>query len=150
MKEQTGKVIYVGKAINLRSRVRSYFHLSAGHTRKIEKLVRMIQDIEWIVVGSELEALILEMNLIKYRPTTTCEGDKRYHSKVHWVTHTQGDCHRQMVPDGSLLAHTQRVGGADPGRAAAHFPPYDRRSPVKTSAPACTTTSSCAARRASA
>ncbi len=106
MKDQAGKVIYVGKAINLRSRVRSYFHASANHERRILKMVSNIQDIEWIVVGSELEALILEMNLIKkHRPhyNVRLKDDKRYpYIKVHWanpfptVTVT-----RQMVQDGS-------------------------------------------------
>ncbi len=89
MKDETGKVIYVGKAINLRSRVRSYFQAGADHTPKTEKLVRHITDIEWILVGSELEALILEMNLIKrYRPhyNIRLKDDKRFpYILVHWV-----------------------------------------------------------------
>jgi excinuclease ABC subunit C len=89
MKDETGKVIYVGKAINLRSRVRSYFQTGADHTPKTEKLVRHITDIEWILVGSELEALILEMNLIKrYRPhyNIRLKDDKRFpYILVHWV-----------------------------------------------------------------
>ena len=106
MKGQTGKVIYVGKAINLRNRVRSYFHSSAELDIKTSQLVRRIEDIEWIIVGSELEALILEMNLIKkYRPhyNIRLKDDKRYpYIKVHWadpfpkVTVT-----RRMVEDGS-------------------------------------------------
>ena len=59
MKNADGKVIYVGKAVNLRSRVRSYFHASAQEDHKTRELVKRIVDIEWIVVGSELEALIL-------------------------------------------------------------------------------------------
>jgi excinuclease ABC subunit C len=99
-------VIYVGKAINLRSRVRSYFQDKADHDRKTAKLVEQIADLEWIVVGSELEALILEMNLIKkHRPrfNVRLKDDKRYpYIKVHLgspfpkVTVT-----RQMVKDGS-------------------------------------------------
>ena len=106
MKNADGKVIYVGKAINLRNRVRSYFHSSAQEDPKTRQLVRKIADIEWIVVGSELEALILEMNLIKkHRPhyNVRLKDDKRYpYVKVHWadpfpkVTVT-----RQMVHDGS-------------------------------------------------
>ena len=62
-------IIYVGKAINLRNRVRSYFHNPEEHDRKTRQLVKNIAQIEWIVVGSELEALILEMTLIKkHRP----------------------------------------------------------------------------------
>lgn len=106
MKNKDGKVIYVGKAINLRSRVRSYFHNSAQGNGKTRELVKRIADIEWIVVGSELEALILEMNLIKkHRPryNVRLKDDKRYpYIKVHWaepfpkVTVT-----RNMVKDGS-------------------------------------------------
>ena len=62
MKNEAGKVIYVGKAVNLRNRVRSYFHSSAQHHPRTQQLVRKIEFIEWIVVDSELEALILEMN----------------------------------------------------------------------------------------
>ena len=69
MKDADGMIIYVGKAINLKNRVRSYFQQSADHTYKTRQMVRKIRDIEWIVVASELEALILEMNLIKqHRP----------------------------------------------------------------------------------
>ena len=53
MKNAEGKVIYVGKAINLRNRVRSYFHASAQQNPRTQQLVRRIVDIEWIVVGSE-------------------------------------------------------------------------------------------------
>jgi excinuclease ABC subunit C len=105
MKNTDGKVIYVGKAINLKNRVRSYFHNETGHDHKTRRLVRDIFDLEWILVGSELEALILEMNLIKrYRPhyNIRLKDDKRYpYIKVHWaedfpkVTVT-----RQMLEDG--------------------------------------------------
>ena len=101
-----GTIIYVGKAINLKNRVRSYFHADSSHDNKTRRLVRDIVDIEWIVVGSELEALILEMNLIKkHRPkyNIRLKDDKRYpYIKIHWnepfpkVTVT-----RQMVDDGS-------------------------------------------------
>jgi excinuclease ABC subunit C len=106
MKDADGKVIYVGKAINLRSRVRSYFHGSTKHERRIEKLVLHIQDIEWIVVDSELEALILEMNLIKkHRPhyNVRLKDDKRYpYIKVHWGTpFPTVTVTRQMQQDGS-------------------------------------------------
>jgi len=106
MKDVDGKVIYVGKAVNLRNRLRSYFHISAQGDRKTHKLVNHIEEIEWIVVGSELEALILEMNLIKkHRPhyNVRLVDDKSYpYIKVHWnepfpkLTVT-----RQMVQDGS-------------------------------------------------
>jgi len=88
MKNAEGKIIYVGKAINLKNRVRSYFHADASHDNKTRRLAREIADIEWIVVGSELEALILEMNLIKkHRPkyNVRMKDDKRYpYIKIHW------------------------------------------------------------------
>jgi excinuclease ABC subunit C len=106
MKDAEGKVIYVGKAINLRNRLRSYFHASAQVSLKTRQMIRRIESIDWIVVDSELEALILEMNLIKkHRPhfNVRLKDDKRYpYIKVHWsdpfpkVTVT-----RQMVNDGS-------------------------------------------------
>jgi excinuclease ABC subunit C len=106
MKNDKGKIIYVGKAINLRNRVRSYFHATALENHKTHRLVQDIADIEWIVVGSELEALILEMTLIKrHRPqyNVRLKDDKRYpYIKVHWqdpfpkVTIT-----RQMQDDGA-------------------------------------------------
>jgi excinuclease ABC subunit C len=87
MKDTVGRVIYVGKAKNLRNRVRSYFHSSRDQNRKVTELVRHVTDIDWIVVGSELEALILEMNLIKrHRPkyNVRLKDDKRYpYIKVH-------------------------------------------------------------------
>ena len=88
MKNAAGVIIYVGKAINLKNRVRSYFHSDASHDNKTRRLVRDITHLEWIVVGSELEALILEMNLIKrHRPkyNIRLKDDKRYpYIKVHW------------------------------------------------------------------
>ena len=81
MKDENDKIIYVGKAINLRNRVKSYFVNDAGQTEKTRQLVRHIDHIEWVVVESELEAFILEMNLIKrYRPhyNIQLKDDKHY------------------------------------------------------------------------
>lgn len=101
-----GTIIYIGKAISLKNRVRSYFHADSSHDVKTRRLAREIADIEWIVVGSELEALILEMNLIKkHRPkyNIRLKDDKRYpYIKIHWnepfpkITVT-----RQMLEDGA-------------------------------------------------
>ncbi|MFZ6026878.1 MAG: excinuclease ABC subunit UvrC [Chloroflexota bacterium] len=105
MRNAEGTIVYVGKAINLRNRVRSYFH--ANHPdAKTRQLVRRIADIEWIVVGSELEALILEMNLIKrHRPqyNIRMKDDKRYpYIKVHWSeAYPKVTVTRQIVEDGS-------------------------------------------------
>lgn len=76
-----GQVIYVGKAINLANRVRSYFHASAQENAKTRRLVAEIASLEWIITDSEVEALILEANLIKkYRPrfNVRLKDDKRY------------------------------------------------------------------------
>lgn len=89
MKDSSGRIVYVGKAINLRSRVRSYFHTGADHTRKTRRMVFEIADIDYILVESELEALILEMNLIKkHLPdyNVRLKDDKRYpFIKVLWM-----------------------------------------------------------------
>ena len=105
MKDADGTIIYVGKAINLKNRVRSYFQQSSDHTYKTRQMVRKIRDIEWIVVASELEALILEMNLIKeHRPfyNVRLKDDKRYpYIKVHWADpFPKLSVTRNMVNDG--------------------------------------------------
>ncbi len=88
MKDDAGTIIYVGKAINLRNRVRSYFHLPVDFDFKIVRLVERIRDIEFIVTESELEALVLECNLIKrFKPhfNVRLKDDKRYpYIKVTW------------------------------------------------------------------
>lgn len=65
MKDKTDAVIYVGKAKNLRNRVRQYFGSYGKSTRKVESMVKNINDFEYIIVGNEVESLILESNLIK-------------------------------------------------------------------------------------
>lgn len=105
-KNALDQVIYVGKAVNLRARVRSYFHESAHHTPKIRRLVAEVARLEFIVSRSELEALLLENTLIKqYQPrfNVRLKDDKRYpYIKVHWqdpfprVTTT-----RHIVQDGA-------------------------------------------------
>ena len=80
MKHQ-GEIIYVGKAVNLKNRVRSYFRNLASHTPKVKAMVAKIAEIETIVTSSEVEALILECNLIKkYRPryNISLKDDKTY------------------------------------------------------------------------
>ena len=86
--DANGKIIYVGKAVNLRNRVRSYFHASGDHSPKTLRLVLEIADLEWIVTSTELEALLLESNLIKrHKPrfNIRLKDDKRYpYIKVEW------------------------------------------------------------------
>ncbi len=60
-----GKIIYVGKAVNLKNRVSQYFHYSAQHTAKVRAMVEKIDDFDIILVDSEMEAFALECNLIK-------------------------------------------------------------------------------------
>ncbi|MBL7184206.1 MAG: excinuclease ABC subunit UvrC [Anaerolineae bacterium] len=88
MKDEQGQVIYVGKSVNLRNRVRSYFQASASHSLKLHRLIYHIADFDFIVTDSEIEALILECNLIKeHRPkyNIRLKDDKRYpYIKITW------------------------------------------------------------------
>ena len=81
MHDSTGRVIYVGKAKNLNNRVRSYFRASGRQSVKVETMVSHVDDLETIMTDSEIEALILECNLIKkYRPryNIMLRDDKSY------------------------------------------------------------------------
>lgn len=81
MKGARGEVLYVGKAMGLADRVRSYFHRSAEHTPKTKLLLSLVADIETFITRSDLEALILESNLIKrHRPrfNVVLRDDKHY------------------------------------------------------------------------
>ncbi len=81
MHDKKDTIIYVGKAINLNNRVRSYFRESTTKSPKIQKMVSLITYFEYIVTDSELEALVLENNLIKeHRPkyNTMLKDDKTY------------------------------------------------------------------------
>jgi excinuclease ABC subunit C len=80
-KDGKGQVIYVGKAASLKPRVRSYFQESRPHDAKTDALVRQIKDLEYIVTDNELEALMLEANLVrKHRPryNIILRDDKHY------------------------------------------------------------------------
>lgn len=81
MKDENDKIIYVGKAISLKNRVRQYFQSSKNHSSKVKSMVKNIKSFEYIITDSELEALILECNLIKkYRPkyNVLLRDDKTY------------------------------------------------------------------------
>lgn len=81
MKDEDDKIIYVGKAILLKNRVRQYFQSSKNHSSKVKSMVKNIKSFEYIITDSELEALILECNLIKkYRPkyNVLLRDDKTY------------------------------------------------------------------------
>jgi len=80
-KNAGGEIIYVGKAKNLKNRVRSYFQNSRNHDRKTREMVKRITDFEFIVVDNEVEALVLESNLIKkHKPryNILLKDDKQY------------------------------------------------------------------------
>ena len=98
------KVIYVGKAVALKNRVRSYFQ--ANRDPKTRRLVCEIADLEWIVTDTELEALILENELIKrYRPrfNVRLRDDKTYpYIKLHW---------QEDFPKVSIVRRMERDGG---------------------------------------
>lgn len=81
MKDDHGKIIYVGKAIVLKNRVRQYFQSSRNHTPKVRAMVSHIADVETIMTANEVESLILEANLIKkHRPryNIRLKDDKSY------------------------------------------------------------------------
>lgn len=88
LKDAAGHILYVGKAVNLRARVRSYFHASTANQPKLQRLAATVADLDFIVTASELEALILESNLIKrHKPkyNVRLKDDKRYpYVKVTW------------------------------------------------------------------
>ena len=104
-KNAAGKIIYVGKAKNLRSRVRQYFQSSRNMDPKTRQLVRFIADIEFIVVDNEVEALVLESNLIKkHKPrfNVLLKDDKSYpHLKLTNEPFPKVVVTRRIVRDGS-------------------------------------------------
>ena len=76
-----GKIIYIGKAANLKNRILSYWQKSANHTPIKNKMLREIVKIKWIETDSEIEALLLEANLVKkYQPyyNVLLRDDKRF------------------------------------------------------------------------
>jgi excinuclease ABC subunit C len=80
-RDADGSVLYVGKALVLKNRVRSYFQNSTRHGLRIARMVSKVRDVEWIVVDSEIEALVLECSLIKqHRPpyNVRLRDDKSY------------------------------------------------------------------------
>ena len=106
----------MGKAINLKNRVRQYFHSSKDHTPKVQAMVANIDDFDIILCDTELEALILECNLIKkYRPyyNILLKDDKQY-------PYIRIDL-RQDYPRVELVRRVEKDG-------AKYFGPYGGRS----------------------
>ncbi|MEO7658133.1 MAG: excinuclease ABC subunit UvrC, partial [Pyrinomonadaceae bacterium] len=104
-KNAAGKIIYIGKAKNLKNRVRSYFHSNRNHDPKTRQLVKIIADFEYIVVDNEVEALVLESNLIKkHKPkfNVFLKDDKQYpHLKLTNEPFPKVVVTRKLVRDGS-------------------------------------------------
>lgn len=96
MHDEADAIIYVGKAVNLHSRVRSYFRKNIGRGPGIDKMVTLISRFEYIVTDSELEALVLENNLIKeHRPkyNTMLKDDKTY----PYIKVTMGEAYPRVL-----------------------------------------------------
>jgi excinuclease ABC subunit C len=112
MKNGRGQILYVGKAVNLRARVRSYFQNAAQHSTKTRRLVAEVQDLDWIIVPTEVDALILENTLIKrHQPrfNVMLKDDKTYpYVKIHW---------QDPFPKVSVTRRVQRDG-------ARYYGPY--------------------------
>ena len=82
MKDKQGEIIYVGKAKALKNRVVSYFRENSSHTEKVRQMVAHVNDFDYIVTGSEFEALVLECSLIKLHSpkyNILLKDDKGYH-----------------------------------------------------------------------
>lgn len=106
-RDQRAQVIYVGKALRLRDRLRSYFTPGYGETARVSDLVRKIYDFEFVTTANEVEALVLECNLIKnYRPrfNIRLKDDKNYLYLKLPVTEEYPRVHysRRVLKDGAL------------------------------------------------
>ncbi len=105
MKDKTGKIIYVGKAKILKNRVRQYFQNTSKHPPKVAAMVSKVDTFEYIITDSELEALVLECNLIKkHRPyyNILLKDDKNYpYIKVTNEEFAKIKFSRRMEKDGS-------------------------------------------------
>ena len=104
-KDTDGKILYIGKAKRLSDRVRSYFHASPPQTPKIVSLMSKVVDLEWIVTGSEVEALLAEANLVKeHAPkyNVNMKDDKSFpYIRITNEPYPQVLLTRQIVRDGS-------------------------------------------------
>lgn len=104
-KNSDGKIIYIGKAKNLRNRVRQYFQSSRNQDLKTRELVKRIADFEFIVTDTEVEALVLESNLIKkHKPryNILLKDDKQYpHLKITKEAFPKVVITRKLLKDGA-------------------------------------------------
>lgn len=104
MRDENDRILYVGKALVLRQRVRSYFQPSAVHVPRIQEMVAKVRDVTWWVTRTEMEALILENDLIKRhqpRYNVMLKDDKQYpYIKINWQNDfPKIEVVRQMVDD---------------------------------------------------
>jgi excinuclease ABC subunit C len=107
LRDDSGQVIYVGKALRLRDRLRSYFTPGYAQTARVADLVRKVFDFEFVKTANEVEALVLECNLIKhYRPrfNIRLKDDKNYLYLKLPVTEEFPRVHytRRVLDDGAL------------------------------------------------
>lgn len=119
MHDRFDNIIYVGKAISLKNRVRQYFQSSRNHSPKIVQMVSHIEYFEYIITDSELEALVLECNLIKeHRPkyNTMLKDDKSY----PFIKVTLGEAYPRV-----LFARNMKHG------AGKYYGPYTSAGAVK-------------------
>ena len=139
-KDAKAQIIYIGKAASLRSRVRSYFQESRARDPKTDALVGQIRDLEYIVTANELEALILESNLVKkHRPRyNIILRDDKHYPFLKLTTNEEFPrlvVARRVQQDGAPTSGPfypgHRDAGDAPARApalpAAHLPHQDRR-----------------------
>ncbi len=125
MRDKADRVIYVGKAKQLKNRVSQYFGSQTGHSQKVRQMVAHVERFEYIVVGSEFEALVLECSLIKqYAPkyNILLKDDKGYHyirvspppfSRIAVVKQKQEDGARYIGPYMSSYGIKQAVDEAN-------------------------------------
>ena len=117
MHDGNDAIIYVGKAINLHNRVRSYFRKNIGRGPQIDKMVTQIARFEYIITDSELEALVLENNLIKeYSPryNTMLKDDKTY----PYIKVTLGDAYPRVMLSREMKKDKSRYFGPFTSAAA--------------------------------
>lgn len=104
-KNDKGKIIYIGKAKNLRNRVRQYFQSAKHKDRKTQRLMKQIADFEFIVVDNEVEALVLEANLVKKNKpkyNVFLKDDKQYpHLKITKEDFPKAVITRKLLRDGA-------------------------------------------------
>ena len=155
-----GKIIYVGKAVNLKNRVSQYFTHSKAHTVKVRAMVARIDDFDIVLCDTNLEALILECNLIKlHKPqyNILLKDDKHYpylkidlaqdYPRVELVRRVEKDKAKYFGPYMGATGVREVLGRAARAVSARAPAPW-RSSPACTSARACTTSSANALRRA--